>query len=79
VKIKDVELLLDSHRELVALALKYASECSECDGTGLVSIKTFPGGIEVDNDDQPCAECADIRAEIDKATQVRTAIARPLP
>lgn len=60
--------LLKAAPELLALARKSASECSECGGTGLVTIKTWPGGIEVDNDDQPCADCADIRTVIAKAT-----------
>jgi hypothetical protein len=47
---------------------QYANECGGCDGTGLVSIKTWVGGIEVDNDDQPCPDCADIRAAIAAAT-----------
>lgn len=37
--------------------------CERCNGSGLVSIKTWPGGIEVDNDDQPCPECADTKAQ----------------
>lgn len=60
--------LLKAAPGLLALARKYASECAECGGTGLLTIKTWPGGIEVDNDDQSCADCADIRAVIAKAT-----------
>lgn len=57
--------------DLLALARKYASECGECAGAGTRTITTYPGGIEVDNDDQPCPDCADIRSVIAKATQVR--------
>lgn len=57
--------------DLLALARQYASECADCNGTGSRTITTHPGGIEVDNDDQPCEACADIRAAIAKATQVR--------
>jgi len=56
--------------ELLTLARQYASECAECNGTGLVTIH-FPGneGVpESDADDQPCGECADIRAVIAKVT-----------
>lgn len=60
--------LLKAVPELLALARQYAAECAECGGTGLLTIKTWPGGIEVDNDDQPCADCADIRTVIAKAT-----------
>lgn len=37
------------------------------DRIGLLTITTHHGGIEVDHDDQPCNECADIRAVIDRA------------
>lgn len=63
--------LMAAAPELLALARQYASECGDCNGTGLVTITTWPGGIEVDNDDQPCPDCADIRAVIAKATQVQ--------
>lgn len=36
--------------------------CERCNGSGLVSIKTWPGGVEVDNDDQPCPECEAAKA-----------------
>lgn len=60
--------LIAAAPKLLALAEQCASECASCNGTGLVSFKTFPGGIEVDNDDQPCQDCADIREVIAKAT-----------
>lgn len=59
--------LIASAPDLYALAEQYASECAECNGTGLVSFKTWAGGIEFDNDDQPCPDCADIRAVLAKA------------
>jgi hypothetical protein len=54
--------------ELHALAKQYASECAECGGKGLVTIHVpaNEGVPEVDYDDQPCSECADIRAVISK-------------
>lgn len=55
--------------DLLALARRYAADCAGCDGAGTRTITTYPGGIEVDNDDQPCPTCADIRAAITKATQ----------
>ena len=42
-------------RDLLALAKRYASECGDCAGT------------RVCQDDEPCTECADIWAVIDKA------------
>lgn len=50
--------------ELLALARQYASECGACRGTGLVTVHHRG----MDCDDQPCLECADIRAVIAKAT-----------
>ena len=41
--------------DLLALAHQYASECAECDGT------------RVCGDEEPCTDCADIWAVIDKA------------
>lgn len=39
--------------------------CDECGGTGFVSFKTWPGGIEVDNDDQPCPNIRCIAGQIE--------------
>ena len=66
------QALTSAAPDLLALAQRYAEECAECGGTGLVTITTFPGGIEVDNDDQPCQACADIREVIAKATGVQS-------
>lgn len=68
---KEVAALVKAAPDLLALARQYASECADCNGTGSRTITTHPGGIEVDNDDQPCEACADIRAAIAKATEVR--------
>jgi len=54
--------------ELLDMVRRYASECGECNGTGMVTLTTWVGGIEVSNDDQLCPDCADIRALIAKAT-----------
>jgi len=62
--------LMAAAPDLLALARQYASECGECDGSGLVTVH-IPGneGVPaIDYDDQPCPDCADIRAVIAKAT-----------
>ena len=45
------------------------SECSGCNGTGLMSrhIEGRDTQAAQDADDQPCDDCADIRAVIEKA------------
>jgi hypothetical protein len=50
---------------LLSLVERYASECS-CGGTGLRTIYNYDGHGS-DADDQPCQECADIRAAIASA------------
>ena len=50
---------LERLRPLLALAKQYASECSGCDGKG-----TWMGP---DLHTEPCQDCADIRAVINKA------------
>lgn len=57
----------NAHDDLLALAKQYASECGECSGAGLVTIFNHDGHGS-DADDQPCPECADIRAVIAKVT-----------
>lgn len=66
--------LITAAPDLLALAHQYASECSECGGTGLVT-KSYGGdgygdrcAALADADDQPCPDCADIRAVIAKAS-----------
>lgn len=68
---RDVATLVEAAPDLLALARQYASECGDCNGAGTRTITTYPGGIEVDNDDQPCEACANIRKVIDKATKER--------
>lgn len=53
--------LMAASPALLAKVREFAAACAECEGSGLVTIKTWPGGIEVDNDDQPCPDCQDIR------------------
>ena len=50
--------LIAAAPELLALAIQYASECGECDGTGCDAV----GHIGA------CEECAPIRQVIEKAT-----------
>lgn len=65
--------LIATAPDLLALAKQYASECSECNGTGLRTISYGGDGFgnrcaaRADADDQPCPDCEDIRKVIDKA------------
>jgi hypothetical protein len=62
--------LLRAGSDLLAMTQRYASECGECNGTGVVqefcdasasgSSHAYPGR------DEPCPDCADIRALIAK-------------
>ena len=51
------EHLLNDGQKPNILSYQTDHNCDRCKDTKLVSIKTWPGGIEVDNDDQPCPEC----------------------
>ena len=55
--------LIAAAPDLLALAKRYASECSNCDGEGRLFVQ-FEGRME---DVGPCEDCADIRAVIEKA------------
>lgn len=55
---------VDPLRDLLALAHKFASECSECGGSG--EFRPYVGNGEF-GDVKPCPDCADIRAVIQKA------------
>ena len=57
--------LIAAAPDLLALAKRYASECSGCDGEGR-RIVTF-NDREAEYD--PCEDCADIRAVIAKAEE----------
>ena len=61
--------LIAAAPDLLALAKQYASECSGCNGTGFMSrhIEGRDTQAAQDADDQPCDDCADIRAVIEKA------------
>jgi hypothetical protein len=65
--------LIAAAPDLLALAKQYASECAGCGGKGTRTISYGGDGYgnrcaaRVDADDQPCPDCADIRAVIDKA------------
>ena len=54
---------LERLRPLLALAKQYASECSACDGRGEIGGPLSSGDCQTD----PCPDCADIRAVINKA------------
>lgn len=68
---REVLALVKAAPDLLALARQYASECGECTGKGVIHVKQWPGGIEVDGE-RDCEDCADVRKVIAKATQVRS-------
>ena len=55
---------VDPLTDLLALAHKFAGECSECGGSG--EFRPYVGNGEF-GDVKPCPDCADIRAVIAKA------------
>ena len=55
--------LIASAPDLLALAKRYASECTQCHGRGEITIASNFRGIE----SHPCGGCADIRKIIAKA------------
>ena len=50
--------------DLLALAKQYASECADCDGTGVIPASGVEGSADAD-----CVACAHIRAAIAKAVR----------
>ena len=56
--------LIASAPDLLAIAKRYARECTECGGHGVVRLVDFEG---TPIDDKPCHACSDIRATIAKA------------
>lgn len=56
--------LIAAAPDLLALVRRYAGECAECEGTA--------ERITADDQAVPCPDCADIRAAIAKATEVRS-------
>ena len=56
--------LIASAPDLLAIAKRYARECTECGGHGVVRLVDFEG---TPIDDKPCHACSDIRAVIAKA------------
>ncbi len=61
---EDYVPLIAAAPDLLALAIQYADECVECDGTG--TRWTRPNDPQ-DSTEYPCEACADIRAVIDRA------------
>ena len=67
--------LIAAAPDLLALAKRYASDCSECGGTGSVQVCCGSPDQSGSDDDvccgvpdtEPCGACADIRAVIEKA------------
>ena len=67
--------LIAAAPDLLALAKRYASDCSECGGTGSVQVCCGSPDQSGSDDDvccgvpdtEPCDACADIRAVIEKA------------
>lgn len=62
-----VHALIHAAPDLLAAVRKWVSECAECDGTGIIHVKQWPGGIEVDGE-RDCDQCEDIRDVVAKAT-----------
>ena len=60
---QDYWRLLGRFQLLLALAKRYASECTQCHGRGEITLASNFRGIE----SHPCGGCADIRAVIEKA------------
>lgn len=62
--------LIAAAPELLALAVRYASECSECEGSGYVVVYADPyaHGDVSSPEQSPCESCVDIRAAIAAAT-----------
>ncbi len=56
--------LISAAPDLLAIAKRYARECTECGGHGVVRLVDFEG---TPIDDKPCHACSDIRAAIAKA------------
>lgn len=72
--------LIAAAPDLLALAKQYLSECSGCDGTGIMPVCCGHGNVQTDSRGEsvglaccgnvtptPCVDCADIRQIIDKA------------
>jgi DnaJ-class molecular chaperone len=63
--------LIAASPDLLALAIQYASECAECDGTGIVSRQIGGDGYGdrcagVADVEAPCPDCEDIRKVLRK-------------
>lgn len=56
--------LIAAAPDLLALAIQYADECSECHGKGYLETRTHD---PQDSTEYPCPACEDIRAVIDRA------------
>lgn len=69
---KDRARLVAAAPALLAVAKQYASECSDCGGTGRIVTRSGgsgwgDGGPDVHEEVEHCSECEDIRAVIAKA------------
>lgn len=63
---QQIGALLSQRDELLVLVKRYASECGECGGNGVVCVDPLDaaaGGAQ----DFACPDCADIRAALTKA------------
>lgn len=63
----ELAALRDANIRLRDKLLEIAAQCPTCHGTGLRSLHFpgFEGAPEWDADDQPCPDCADIRAVLE--------------
>jgi len=55
--------LIAAAPELLAMVKRYASECADCDGTGLMEFI----GADQDIYEKECTQCADIRSLLARA------------
>lgn len=61
VKFEQHHNLLTENVRLRDKLLEIAKECSECDGTGVHTVRGFEGRGQAFERQQPCRDCADIR------------------
>lgn len=61
----ELEKLRAENLRLRDKLLELAKECSGCNGTGLHTVRGFEGHGKAFERQEPCRDCADIRAVLD--------------